>query len=71
VTLKLKRELYFPNINEKIKQIIQNCNVCKILKYDRNPPKQAYQKTETPDGPLNIVHTDLYTINGRSHPGIV
>lgn len=34
------------------------------MKYDRNPPKQAYQTTETPDGPLNI-HTDLYTINGR------
>lgn len=65
VTLKLKREFYFPNMNEKVKQIIQNCNVCKTLKYDRNPPKQAYQKTETPDGPLNIVHTDLYTINGR------
>lgn len=65
VTLKLKREFYFPNMNEKVKQMIQNCKVCKTLKYDRNPPKQAYQKTETPDGPLNIVHTDLYTINGR------
>jgi len=62
----LKRTLYFPYMKQKITQIINQCDICQKLKYDRRPPKPIYQKTEIPEVPLQIVHMDIYTINGQT-----
>lgn len=58
----LKRTYYFPFMQKKISEIINNCNKCEILKYDRRPQKPLLQKTETPCKPLDIIHIDIYTI---------
>jgi len=42
--LHLKRQYYFPFMKNKITQTINNCEKCKTLKYDRNPPKLFFQK---------------------------
>jgi len=52
-------------MKNRITQVINKCETCQTLKYDRHPPKIVFQKTETPMKPLDIVHTDLYTINNR------
>jgi len=62
----LKRTLYFSYMKQKITQIINQCDICQKLKYDRRPPKPIYQKTEIPEVPLQIVHMDIYTINGQT-----
>lgn len=61
----MKRQFYFPNMKSKIAQTINNCDVCHTLKYNRHPPNIKFQVTETPTMPLDILHTDLYTINGK------
>lgn len=61
----LKRQFYFPDMKTKISHTIKNCDICHTLKYNRHPPKVKFQLTETPTLPLDILHTDLYTINGK------
>lgn len=63
--LHLKREIYFPNMKSIITKTINNCDKCKIHKYDRNPPKIQYEIPEIPQKPLEIVHIDIYTINNN------
>jgi len=36
-----------------------------------NPQKIEFQLTETPKLPLDIIHTDLYTINGKSKVTVI
>lgn len=61
--LHLKKEYFFPNMKYKISQIINNCDICHTLKYDRHPQKIVYQIPETPSKPLDIIHIDIYHIN--------
>jgi len=61
----MKRQFYVPNMKSKIAQTINNCDVCHTLKYNRHPPNIKFQVTETSTMPLDILHTDLYTINGK------
>lgn len=62
----LKREYYFPYMKSKIIQTINNCIPCQRLKYDRHPPKNKFEKPPTPVKPLDILHIDVYTINGKT-----
>lgn len=61
----LKRKYYFPYMVSKITKIINNCEECQTLKYDRHPPKLIYEKPEIPLKPLDIVHIDIYSINNK------
>jgi hypothetical protein len=45
---KLKRKYYFPLLKNKVTAIINNCEICQTLKYDRNPPNIKYTVSETP-----------------------
>lgn len=47
-------------------KIINDCDICQTMKYDRNPQKLKFQKPETPIVPLDIVHLDLYFINNKT-----
>lgn len=61
----LKREYYFPFMKNKITQIINNCEKCQTLKYDRNPQKPKHQTPDPPKKPLDVLHMDIYTIDKR------
>lgn len=63
--LHLKRQYYFPFMKNKITQTINNCDICQTLKYNRRPPKIKFEKPETPQQPLDILHIDIYTINSN------
>lgn len=61
--LHLKRECFFPHMRNKISQIINECDTCQTVKYDRHPQKLIFQTPETPENPLDILHIDIYHIN--------
>lgn len=63
--LHLRRKYYFPHMNIKINKILNKCDECKTQKYDRQPPKLKFRKIESPLKPLDILHIDIYCINGR------
>lgn len=69
--LHLKRETYFPNMKNKISELIRNCETCPKLKYDRQPQNIVFETPETPTKPLDIIHIDIYTINNNFNLTII
>lgn len=63
--LHMKRDYYFPLMQHIVNKTLNNCAVCQTLKYNRHSPRPKFQLTETPSGPLDILHIDVYTINGN------
>lgn len=57
----MKTKVYFPNLKILINKVINNCDICTAAKYDRNPIKNKFQSTETPDDINDIIHVDVYT----------
>jgi len=62
----LRRSIYFPLLKTKVTHIINDCDVCQTLKYDRQPQKIEFSETETQSHPMQIINTDIYTINGKT-----
>lgn len=55
------RNIYFyPKLKELIQKYINNCDICNLAKYDRNPNKYKFEISETPTEPNDIVHGDLF-----------
>lgn len=50
---------------ELIQLVINQCEICKEIKYDRNPIKPKFSFTETPSEQNEIVHIDTYVIKGN------
>lgn len=62
--LELKEEIYHPKLKDRITKYINNCEVCNKEKYERKPLKPKFQLTETPNGPKEVVHVDVfYSLN--------
>lgn len=62
----LRRTYYFPHMKTKIRKIINNCEICQILKYERHPPKVKFEVTTKPDLPLDILDIDVYSIQNQN-----
>jgi hypothetical protein len=58
----IKQSFYWPNIRGTVSNIINNCEICQTMKYDRNPPKQKFELTPTPGKPFEVIHVDTFTI---------
>lgn len=56
----IKDKIYFPKLREHIILIINNCQKCRGIKYDRKPIKQKFEHTETPEGKNHIIHLDIF-----------
>lgn len=56
----LKEKIYFPNFREHIRLIINNCEKCHAIKYDRKPIKPKFEQTETPKIKNEIIHLDIF-----------
>lgn len=61
--LHLQREYYFPKMKSKITTYINNCDICKITKYDRKPPSIKFKITETPRELLEVLQIDVFQID--------
>ncbi|KAK9512316.1 hypothetical protein O3M35_000769 [Rhynocoris fuscipes] len=63
---KLKTKYYWPCMAELISAYINNCDICKKTKYERNPPKQEYKITPTPTKPFERLQIDTLFFSNRS-----
>lgn len=55
------KDIYFyPKLKEIIHKFINNCDTCNLAKYDRKPNKYKFEISETPNGPNEIVHGDIF-----------
>lgn len=57
---------YHPKLFIRITQFINNCEICNIEKYERRPIKHKLQITDTPTGPNQIVHIDVFYSLGKT-----
>lgn len=58
---KIKSKYYWPNLKSSIQSYINDCEICQLSKYERNPVKIPINITPTPTKPFQIVHLDTYT----------
>ena len=58
----IKNKIYYPRLMELIQLVINQCEVCQEIKYDRNPIKLKFSYTETPSTKNEIIHIDTYVI---------
>lgn len=69
--LKLSSQNYFPNMQKHIQTYINNCDICKVVKYDRRPLKLKFNITPTPSKPFEIVHVDILTYENNKFLTII
>lgn len=56
---KISARHYWPNMLKDIQRYINSCDICNVVKYDRNPLKLKFNITPTPSKPFEIVHIDV------------
>lgn len=56
----LKTKYFYPNLKTIIHKFINNCEICKIAKYDRSPIKFQNALTKTARNVNDIVHIDIW-----------
>lgn len=57
---KLKMKYYFPNLIKKVTEFINNCEICMMEKYERQPKSIPYMISHTPKKPNEIIHMDVF-----------
>lgn len=67
----LKTKIYYPKLFEHIRKIINNCERCMLIKYERNPIKPKFQISETPSRKNEVLHLDLFHINRRIYMTLI
>lgn len=63
--LQLRRTIYFPNMKTTIQQYVNKCHICLTSKYNRLNKETQLEITETATKPLDIIHMDTFSIEGR------
>ena len=58
----LKTKIYYPKLLEMIHLVINQCEICQEVKYDRKPIRAKFLQTETPSKSNEIIHIDTYVI---------
>lgn len=61
----IMREHYFPGITRMVRAHVRVCDVCNSSKYDRRPLIIPLQETPIPRYPFQIVHVDIFQIEGQ------
>ncbi|XP_049879100.1 uncharacterized protein LOC126375998 [Pectinophora gossypiella] len=63
--MKLKRVYYWNNMNITVSSVINACEICKAMKYDRKPYKPELQLTQTQTKPFQELVMDFFPIEGK------
>lgn len=62
--VRIRRHYYWLNMRDTVAAILNGCDACQRMKYDRKPIKPVLQLTQTQDAPFQEVFIDLFTIDG-------
>jgi hypothetical protein len=69
--IKIKRHYWWPNMKEMVTAIINSCEQCRKMKYDRKPIKPEIQLTQNKTAPFQEAFIDLLFIEGKYYLTIV
>lgn len=61
----VRRNYFWYNMQETISAIINACEICRKMKYDRRPIKPVLQLTQTQEAPFQEIFIDLFQIEGN------
>lgn len=67
----LKRVYFWNNMEQTVTSIINTCETCKRMKYDRRPFKPKLQLTQTQTKPFQELFIDLFSIEGKYYLTII
>lgn len=68
---RLKINYYWRNMKTSISNFINNCEICQRTKYGRKTPYTPLMLTQTPSGPFEIVHMDIFTYAAKNYLTLV
>lgn len=63
---KIKKIYFFPNLKLKVTRFVNNCDVCKLNKYERKPVNLKFLISPTPNGPMEILHCDTFVLRSKT-----
>lgn len=63
--VRLRRNYYWDKMQETVTAIINSCEACRKMKYDRRPLKPVLQLTQTQNAPFQEIFIDLFSIEGK------
>lgn len=69
--LRIRRNYYWDNMSSTVAAVINACESCKRMKYDRKPIKPVLQLTQTQDAPFQELFIDLFTIDSKCYLTVV
>lgn len=67
----LRRTFYWNNMDQTVSSIINACELCKKMKYDRKPLKPELQLSQTQIRPFQELFIDTFSIDGKHYLTIV
>lgn len=67
----IKRTYFWHNLDVTVAAVINSCESCKKLKYDRKPFKPTLQLTQTQNRPFEELFIDVFKIEGKSYLTII
>lgn len=68
---RMKRNYYWPNMEQIVTAVINKCDTCKKMKYDRHPIQPMLQLTQTQSRPFEEIFIDLFSIEGKLYLTLV
>lgn len=65
--VRIRRNYFWDRMQETVSAVINACEACQKMKYDRKPIKPILQLTQTQDAPFQEIFIDIFSIEGNSY----
>lgn len=69
--VRIRRNYYWENMTQTVAAILNGCEACRKMKYDRKPLKPVLQLTQTQNAPFQEVFMDVFSIEGKHYLTLV
>lgn len=69
--LSLKKNYYWPNLENDVKAYVNICEICQKTKYERHPNKLIFKPTPIGYEPFDHIYADIYKTHGVSFLTII
>lgn len=69
--VRIKRNFFWHNMQEMTSAVINGCDACQKMKYDRKPIKPTIELTQTQSAPFQEIFIDIFSIENISYLTIV